>query len=242
MVIKVDLEFGVREANRAVESGNLVVAIDVLRSSTSIINALANGVKSIIPVETLKEAYELHRQHPNFILAGERKGHKLKGFNLGNSPLEFTSEHVCGKTMIMTTTSGTLTLTRSRKAKWVFVGAFLNAAAVAGKAGGISERMSKNISLILAGEKGRFSLEDFVCAGAIADGLPEDKVYFSDKTLAALSSFKHMRDNLFKGIVKAEHAKHLIRLGLIKDVEFSCRLNLLRIVPVYKNGKVTIIL
>jgi 2-phosphosulfolactate phosphatase len=93
----------------------------------------------------------------------------------------------------------------------------------------------------LAGEKGQFSLEDFVCAGAIAERFSGRNVYFSDKTLAALFAFRQMKDDLFESIMKAEHAKHLMKLGFRRDVEFSCQLDILRIVPIYKDGKITIL-
>jgi 2-phosphosulfolactate phosphatase len=241
MFVEINLEFRARDVNRAVERGDLIIVIDVLRSSTSIINALANGVKSIIPTKTLKEAYGIHGQHPDYLLAGERRGHKPKGFDFGNSPLEFSSEQIYGKNMILTTTSGTLALTRSRKAEWVLIGAFLNAGSVAKKAVDVAEKKKVNVSFVLAGEKGQFSLEDFVCAGAIAERFSGRNVYFSDKTLAALFAFRQMKDDLFERIMKAEHAKHLMKLGFRRDVEFSCQLDILRIVPIYKDGKITIL-
>lgn len=241
MVVKTNLEFRARDANRAVEKGDLIIVIDVLRSSTSIINALANGVKSIIPTKTLKEAYELHGQHPNHLLAGERRGLKPKGFDFGNSPLEFSPEQVYGKNMIITTTSGTSALTRCREAEWVFVGAFLNAESVAKKAVDVAEKKRIDVSFVLAGEKGRFSLEDFACAGAIAERFPESKVHFSDIASAAFFAFKQMRHDLFENIMKAEHAKHLMKLGFRRDIEFACKLDILGIVPIYKDGKITVL-
>jgi 2-phosphosulfolactate phosphatase len=185
MVAQINLKFAAKEANSAVKRGDLIIVIDVLRCSTSIINALANGAKTVAPTITLKEAYAFHSQHPNYLLAGERKGCKPKGFDLGNSPPEFISERVRGKSLIMTTTSGTVALVRSRGAKWVFVGAFLNAASVARKAAEIAEDEGTNVSMVLSGEGGQFSLEDFICAGAIAEGLSVSKVCCSDEALAA---------------------------------------------------------
>ncbi len=102
------VELCVADADKAVERGDVIVVVDVLRSTSSIVNALANGAKSIVPVATLTEAYALHRLHPEYLLVGEREGRKPKGFHLGNSPLEFSSERVSGMDLIMTTTSGTL--------------------------------------------------------------------------------------------------------------------------------------
>jgi 2-phosphosulfolactate phosphatase len=205
------------------------------------VNALANGAKAVIPTATLKEAYRLRSQHPDYLLAGERGSHKPRGFDLGNSPLEFTPEKVCGKNLVMTTTSGTVALVRSRQAELVFVGAFLNSGTVAREAIEVAEKEEKGVSLVLSGEKGEFSFEDFICAGAITEEFPRNRVYYSDKTLAALLAFKQTQNNLCKNVMKAEHAKHLMKIGFGRDIEFSCQLDILKILPIYRDGKVTLL-
>jgi len=241
VVVRVDVEFAAKDVVRAAKRGDLIIVVDVLRCSSSIVNALANDVKAVIPTETLKEAYRLQEQHPDFLLVGERKGRKLKGFNLGNSPLEFVREVVDGKTVIMTTTSGTRALVRCHRAEHVLVGAFLNAGAVAKKAVEIAQRNKVNVSFVLAGEKGSFSLEDFLCAGAIASEFPHDRFDFSDEALAAVLGFERVKDALSEYVKKSRHAKHLIELGFEKDIAFSCRLDHFGLVPVYRDGKVTLI-
>jgi 2-phosphosulfolactate phosphatase len=239
MVVQINLEFAAKDANSAVKRGDLIIVIDVLRCSTSIINALANGAKSVVPTITLREAYALHSQDPDFLLAGERKGCRPKGFDLGNSPSEFISQRVCGKNLIMTTTSGTMALVKSREAKWVLVGAFLNAASVARKAAQIAEDEETNVSLVLSGERGQFSLEDFICAGAIAESLSTSNVHCCDEALAALLAFKQAKNSLCENIMTAQHARHLAKLGFKKDVEFSCQLDILSTIPIYRDGKIT---
>lgn len=237
MAVRVDLELWARDAGKAVGRRDLIVVIDVLRSGTSILSALTNGAEAVIPAGSLKEAYEVRNQHPEYLLVGERGGHMPKGFDLGNSPLEFTCERVNGKRLVMTTTSGTAALVRSRRARWVFVGVFLNARAVARKAEEIAAKEGVGISLVLAGEKGGFSLEDFLCAGAIAEELAARSVGLSDKVQAALWSFRQAKSDLTESVMEAEHAKHLVRLGFRKDIDFSCHLNLLRAVPTYSHGE-----
>lgn len=238
MVVRVDLELWARDAGKAVGRGDLIVVIDVLRSGTSILNALINGAEAVIPAWSLKEAYELRNQHPEYLLVGERGGHMPKGFDLGNSSLEFTRERINGKRLVMTTTSGTAALVRSRLARWVLVGVLLNAKAVARKAEEIVAKEGAGISLVLAGEKGGFSLEDFLCAGAIAEEFSAGSVGLSDKVQAALLTFRQAKNNLTGSVMEAEHAKHLIRLGFKRDVDFSCHLNLLRAVPTYSRGTI----
>ena len=240
MVIQADVELWARDTRKAVSRGDLIIVIDALRSGASILNALTNGAEAVIPTMTLKEAYELRSQHPAYLLAGEREGRKPAGFDFGNSPLEFTSERVEGRSLVITTTSGTAALARCRAARWVLVGAFLNARAVAREAEAIAVREGIGVSFVLAGEKGRFSLEDFLCAGAIAEGFAAGKLFFSDKVQAALLAFRQAEADLAGNVMKAEHAKHLVKQGFREDVDFSCRLNVLRTVPIYGNGKITL--
>jgi len=240
VAVRVDVEFAAKDAVRAVKRGDLIIVVDVLRCSSSIVSALANGVEAVIPTETLKEAYRLREQHSDYLLVGERKGRKPRGFDLGNSPLEFLRELVDGKTVIMTTTGGTRALVRCRGAEHVLVGAFLNAGAVAKKAVEIAQTNRVNVSFVLAGEKGLFSLEDFLCAGAIASEFPAGTFDLSDKALAAVLGFERVKDALGEYVGESRHAKHLIELGFERDIEFSCMLNHFGLVPVYRDGKVTL--
>jgi 2-phosphosulfolactate phosphatase len=240
LVIMVDVELIAKDAKRAVARGDLIIVIDVLRSGTSILNGLVNGAEAFVPVRSLKEAYELHRQHPRWLLAGERGGNKPKGFDLGNSPLEFAREKIEGKTIVFTTTSGTLALIKSECAKCVVIGTFLNAQAVAQKAEEIAAKEKIDISFVLAGERGKFSLEDFLCSGAILDGFTQESVGFSDKGHAALLAFTQSRKGLLRSVMRAEHAKTLARMGFKADVHFSCQLNTLREVPFYMDRLITL--
>jgi 2-phosphosulfolactate phosphatase len=239
MLDQISLEFAAKDAGKAVKRGDLIIVVDVLRCCTSIINALANGAKTIVPVKTLKEAYDLQRRHPDFLLAGERKGCKPKGFDLGNSPAQYTSERVLGKNLIMTTTSGTVALVNSKGAKWVFAGAFLNAASAAREAVQIAEDEEIGVSLVLSGERGQFSFEDFVCAGAIAERLSVRNICCSDETLAAILAFEQVKNNLCESVMEAQHARHLAKMGLKGDVEFSCQLDTMSTIPIYREGKIT---
>lgn len=238
--IGVEVEFWARDTVRAVERGDLIVAIDVLRSGTSILNALINGARFLIPAIGLGAARKLREQYPEYLLAGERGGLKPEGFDFGNSPLEFTSEKVSGKVLVMTTTSGTATIVKSRKAKTVLVGAFVNASAAAKKAEKMAKEEKTSVSLVLAGNRGKFSLEDFVCAGAITSRFSRHNVRFSDRAQAAFLSYRKAEDSLYETVMCAEHAKRLVELGLGRDVEFSCRLDAIQEVPVYRHGRIVL--
>ncbi|HML03885.1 MAG TPA: 2-phosphosulfolactate phosphatase [Candidatus Bathyarchaeia archaeon] len=237
-MIEVSLEFIAKDAGKAVSRGDLVIVVDVLRTTTSIITAISRGARSIIPTETLREAYQLHSRHPNYLLVGERNGRRPRGFDFGNSPQELMTKEIRGKDLIITTTNGTRALTGSKQAKWVLSGAFLNAAAIAKKAVEISGEEQVGASFVLAGEEDRFSLEDFACAGAIVEGFPKSDAHLSDETLAAMAVFKQIRSNLCENIARGEHAKRLIELGLGKDIEFSCQIDVCDVIPVYADGRI----
>jgi len=241
MTVIVNLEFIAKDAVKAVRRGDVIVAIDVLRCSSSITNALSNGAKAVIPTRTLKEAYELRREHPYYLLAGERRGLKPRMFDFGNSPLEFARESVYGETLVFTTTSGTVALVRSKPANWVLIGTFLNAGSVAAEAVRIAEREGTGISLVLSGRKGHFSLEDFICGGAIVERFPSEKVDLSDAAFAALLAFKQTESRICESIMRGEHARQLVELGFKRDIEFACELDLFNIVPVYRDGIITLL-
>jgi len=232
----VNLEFTSKDIAKAVQRGDVIIVIDVLRSCSTIVTALGNAADGVVPARTVKEARGLHKRNPGFILAGERRGIKPKGFDLGNSPLEFSSQRVKGKHIILTTTSGTKAIVSAKNAKRVLVGCFLNARAVAKAASKIAAQEETGISLIPVGTAGRFSLEDFICAGAIAHELPAYHVEHSDGVLAALLAFQRARKSINRVIGSSDHARHLKSLGFEKDVRFCCRLNLFEIVPLLMGG------
>jgi 2-phosphosulfolactate phosphatase len=236
--IPTNLGFTAKDVAKAVQRGNVIIVIDVLRCCSTIVTALANAADGVIPAKTVKEACVLHKKHPEFILAGERRGLKPKGFDLGNSPLEFSRQKVQGKHIILTTTSGTKALISSKNAKYVFTGAFLNAEATAKATSKIAEREETGISLISAGTDGRFSLEDFICTGAIAESFPADIVEHSDAVLAALLAFQQAGKSLDRVIQSGYHARYLTSQGFEEEVKFCSQLNLFQIVPFLKGDTI----
>ncbi len=229
--MRVSVELAARSGRQAVMRGDVVVVIDVLRCTSSIITALHNGAWCVLPVRTVNEARRIYRENPGYILAGERGGLKPRGFTLGNSPRAFTKDRVEGSTIVMTTTSGTRALTNVRGSRWVLIGALLNARAVAEAAYRASAEEGRGISLVLAGTRGQFSLEDFLGAGAIVDGLPPTSRDCSDAAAAAYLAFTATRDSLTTTLQGGVHGKTLQRLGLGDDVVFCSRLNHYAVVP-----------
>ncbi|TET19814.1 2-phosphosulfolactate phosphatase [Candidatus Bathyarchaeota archaeon] len=239
--VPVSLELNAKDAAKAVSRGDVLVVIDVLRCCSTIVTALANGAKEVIPTKTIKEAQALHKKHPEFLLAGERRGLKPKGFDLGNSPLEFSSNIVKEKHVVLTTTNGTKVICLSKNARWVLIGAFFNAKAVAKTAFEIAEKEKIGISFVLSGTHGRFSLEDSMCAGAIVENLPADKIECSDAVLAASLTFQQSCRQLTEIIQRGSHARYLKDIGHEEDVKFCCQLNAYPVVPVYKAESVVLL-
>ena len=239
--MSVSLELSAKDAVKAVSRGDMLVVIDVLRCCSTIVMALANGAKEVIPTKTIREAQALHKKHPGFLLAGERKGVKPKGFDLGNSPLEFSSNIVKEKHVVLTTTSGTKAICSSKKARWVLIGAFFNAEAVANTAFKIAEKEKIGISFVLSGMHGRFSLEDFMCAGTIVENLPANKIECSDAVLAASLTFQQSCKQLTRVIQRGSHARYLKDIGHQEDVKFCCQLNAYPVVPIYKAKSIVLL-
>jgi 2-phosphosulfolactate phosphatase len=149
--------------------GGVAVVIDVLRATTMIVHALVAGCTEVIPVSEVEEARQIAAALPvgSALLAGERQGVPIDGFNLGNSPDECTPARCRGKTMVITTTNGTRALLACRNAERVFLGSFVNFAATWRRL--IVE--SKPIHFVCAGTDGRISYEDTLAAGAFAKQL-----------------------------------------------------------------------
>lgn len=218
-------------------AGWRVVAIDVLRATTTAVTALHNGARAIRPVLEPPDAVaDRQRLAPgSCLLGGERRGLPIAGFDLGNSPREYTAETVRGKTVILTTSNGTRLLHAASEASGVFLGAVVNAAAVA-------RRLAKEdgpVLLACAGRLGRFSWEDTLCAGQIIAGLLAlaDKdggsagLQLTTAASAALGLYHRERGDLGAAIGRAPHARYLASIGLWQDVLLCGRPDTLEVVP-----------
>jgi 2-phosphosulfolactate phosphatase len=151
-------------------SRSLCVAIDVLRATSTLTTALANGATAIIPAAELDEARAIHAAYPGALLCGERHGLPPEGFDLGNSPREFTQDRVASRTIVHTTTNGTRAVRACAKAAETLLGCFLNISAVADR---IRARANAIDALVLAcaGTFEDFSMEDALFAGALVEHL-----------------------------------------------------------------------
>jgi 2-phosphosulfolactate phosphatase len=160
--VKAEVFLTPADLDPAAAQGAAVVVVDVVRATTTIVEALANGARAIYPTASTEDAVRLATSlgRDDTLLCGERRSVKVEGFDLGNSPAEFTPAAVAGKRLVMSTTNGTAALSRVLEAERVVTGAFTNLGAVADALGGHA-----HVVVVCAGRLGRFALDDAVCAG-----------------------------------------------------------------------------
>jgi 2-phosphosulfolactate phosphatase len=160
--MRLETYFTVREVDPSHIDNATVVVIDVVRATTTILEALASGARTIFPTESTEEAVKLAASlgREDTILCGERRGAKIDGFDLGNSPREYLPHVVEGKKLVMSTTNGTRALRAAQEGGRVVLCAFTNLAAVARH---VSE--DDHVVILCAGQEDRFSLDDALCAG-----------------------------------------------------------------------------
>ena len=178
-----------------VTAGGIAIVIDVLRASTTITTALANGATGIWPACTIQEARSVAlATGPDTLLGGERGGRPVDGFDAGNSPLEYSRARVAGHPIVLTTTNGTLALHACRDAFEVIVGAIINRSVVATLARSLAvANKTCDIHLVCAGTDGEVTEEDVLAAGAIleaaARGLGAGRDRLDPASQAALAQY-----------------------------------------------------
>ncbi|MCW6035861.1 2-phosphosulfolactate phosphatase family protein [Spirulina subsalsa FACHB-351] len=208
------------------------VVIDVLRATTTIATALNAGAEAvqafsdINQLMTVSEAWAADRR----IRAGERGGKQVEGCDMGNSPLLCTPEQVQGKRLFISTTNGTRTLQRVENAPVVLTGAQVNRQAVVDY---LSQHQPETVWLVGSGWEGAYSLEDTVCAGAIALPFYEQNpaIVGNDEVLGAVSLYRQWQDQLVELFCQASHGQRLLRLDLLDDIKYCAQTDLLNVLP-----------
>lgn len=234
--MKVDIIFTADEVSQEKTKGKICVVIDVLRATSVMITALHNGTEKIFPFKDIKIIQERCENLKNIIKCGERNALKIDGFDLGNSPLEFTKEKVFGKDIYMSTTNGTKAVENSLSAEKIIICSFLNIKSVSKKL----LEYKKDVVIVCAGTNGKFSLDDTLCAGLIIKEMQKHtEIQMNDVLLAAVRISESHED--IKDILKGStHYERLLSLGFEKDMEHIFSLNKYSIVPEYKNGYISI--
>ncbi|WP_303294723.1 2-phosphosulfolactate phosphatase [Methanobrevibacter woesei] len=217
------------------------IMVDALRASSSIVLGL-NNFKEIIPCFTPEEAFKLGEEY-NAILAGEREGIKIKGFDIGNSPKAIETYKIPPEkkdTLILTTSNGTRILKDMKST--VLVGSIVNAEAVGKKSVEIAEN---EIDVVMAGYKGNFALEDFLASGEIIywieKELADNSIEFeiSDFAKAAILASRDY-ENVKKAFYNCNSGRKLKKLNSEDDVTYCVQKNISDNVAIYKNGKLKV--
>jgi 2-phosphosulfolactate phosphatase len=237
--VDVKLFISPREVTDDDVRGCSVVVIDVLRASTTIAAALMNGAREVIPVLTPAEGGKLAGPAGRGIslLCGEREGRKIDGFDLGNSPLEYTAEKVGGRIIIFSSTNGAPAILRARAADRVYVGSFANFGAVAKRL--IEDR--KPVAIICAGKEDQFAIEDFVCGGKFVNSLEarhKRGLQVTDAARAAALLHRHFDGGIPSLLKSSNHGKYLSSLGFDADLELCARMDTYPVVPMFVEGKI----
>lgn len=209
------------------------IVVDVLRATTTIATALtsrAEAIQAFADLDRLKAAGEAWDDNLR-ILSGERGGDKVAGFDLGNSPLDYTPGRVEGKRIFMSTTNGTRALQRVQYAPVLLTAALVNVDAVVKS---VVEHQFNSLWIVNSGWQGDYSLEDTVCSGAILHQLQSagvDVTAGNDEAIAAIALYKTWSDDLLELLRQASHGQRLLRLHKDSDLEYCAALSTLDIVP-----------
>lgn len=223
-------------------AGGTVVVIDVLRASTTIVEALANGARDVIPCLEVEDARRIAAELPpdDVRLGGERGGLPIAGFDLGNSPADYMAEAVGGRTVVFTTTNGTRAMMQCRQAARVLIGAFVNRTAIVQ-----TIAVSESVQLLCAGTRGEITREDVLLAGSLvlelldqptADYDPNDQaVLAGDAWRAAVKTLGFADRISSRGLVEllrnTRGGRNLRAIGLEADIRQAAEIDRHTIVP-----------
>ena len=211
--------------------GRIVVVIDIFRATSSICYGFENGAIEIIPVATVEECKSYEGQ--GYLLAAERNGEVVEGFNFGNSPFSYTEEKVSGKKIVLTTTNGTHAISQAKNADKIVVGSFLNLDAISTW---LSNENS-DVLLLCSGWKNKFNLEDTLFAGAVVNQLRDKVDNFCDAAIAAEDLYLKAKDGLREYLYKSSHSQRLKELNIEDDIQFCLKQNICKSIPVLKDNK-----
>lgn len=211
--------------------GKIVVVVDILRATSCMTTGIAEGVASIRPVATLEECSALKEQ--GYFTAAERGGQKVAGFDIGNSPFSYMEDQFKGAKIAVTTTNGTLSITKSKSADQIIIGSFLNLTAVAQ----YILRYDQDVIILCAGWQGRVNLEDTLFAGALVETLGLSYEVECDAAQAALVLYKAAKSDMEKFLSASSHVQRLKNFNIGKDITFCLTIDEYDTVPILRDNE-----
>ncbi len=234
--MKVNVHFNFNSVDDLFFAGKTTVVIDVLRATSTIITALNNGAKEIIPVATVEFAVKVSGGMfgGQTLLCGERNTKKIEGFALGNSPLEFLPEIIGGKTIILFTTNGTKSIVKAKFSENLFICSFLNIQTVAQRL----IKIQKDVEVLCSGRNGTFSMEDTICAGKLINVMLEqnEEIELTDSSRAGVALSKTFGRNIEKMLKQTEHGKLLLDNGFNEDIKYCSSLDSINVLPFFSQN------
>ena len=213
--------------------GKVVVVVDILRATSCMVTGLAHGVQSITPFASLEQCQA--KKEEGYIIAGERNGQKVEGFDLGNSPFDYMDAELKGRKVAITTTNGTVAIDRSKQAHQVIIGAFLNLGTVTN----YLKSQERDVLVLCAGWKGQVNLEDSLFAGALAASLKDQFQHGDDSTLAMRTLYPCVKDDLQGHLENSSHVQRLKRLDIQKDIAFCLTTDRYEVLPFLEGEALT---
>ncbi len=234
--MKIEVTFSSSQLDELQLRDKNIVVIDVLRSSTTIAVALHNGAREIIPVASIESAVKISGSLFGEVTlrGGERNGKMIDGFNLGNSPKEYSYSNVNGKSIIFCTTNGSVAMHKSRYARHLAIASFVNVSVVTD----YIKDLNKDLLIICAGKAGvigNFSLEDAVCAGMILSKLSENgtgSFELTDSARASQLLYKNLGKSLPKLLKTCDHGQYLTEIGFEDDLKICSAVDSVPVLPV----------
>ncbi len=234
--MRVNVLFSPVIADELYYTAKTVVVIDVLRASTTIVTALQNGAKEIVPVATVEFGVKISGGMfgGQTLLGGERNTRKVEGFALGNSPLEYTPEIVSGKTIILYTTNGSRAIVKAKFAENLYIGSYLNLDAVA-------EQLIKtgsDFEILCAGKSNTFSLEDSVCAGRLIRKVLDKnhELTLTDTAKVTVSLDESFGKDPLEMLKETEHGKLLLQNGFEDDLKYAAGVDTSAVIPYFSTN------
>ena len=210
---------------------NIVVVIDVLRATTAFCAAFDSRIETVIPVSGLDELLEF--KNTGYLTAAERDGNKVDFADYGNSPVVFLKSKLEGKSLAYSTTNGTQAVEMAKSSGNIAVAAFANINAISAWL----TNQQKNVVILCSGWKNTFSLEDTLCAGALAESLEISGKFrhICDASEVSIKLWQSSKSKLLEVVKKANHYQRLVKLGQLEDLQHCFLLNTSKAVPVW-NG------
>ncbi len=213
----------------------VTVVVDVLRATSAICTAFEHGIDYVIPVPHVEDTY-YYKNENDILIAAERGGEIVEGFEFGNSPLSYIRDDIKGKKLVITTTNGTQAIEAAKDCQHIIIGSFLNFTAVINAI----KEIDKDIMVLCAGWKNRFNLEDTLYAGAVVEELLNHGFQYatdSDAAIASLTLYQAAKGNMDQYLIDSSHRNRLAKLNLQEDIDYCLSIDKTNALPYLLNGR-----